>query len=306
MPRSIESKYRASLPFIRFMQTSLPLSLSSRMLKISLPLVRLKGAVTHNAVSANGVACEWVIPQNCQPERVLLYFHGGGFIYGLNPLHLQMGAYLAQEMRLRILMVDYRLAPAHPFPAAVDDGVNAYRWLLEQGFAAQNIVIAGDSAGGNLTLTTMMKLRDSGIPLPAAGACLSPVTDMAPKGGPDQKFDDPVLTPKAMRLYTDSYVAKNDLRNPLISPVFGDLHGLPPLLIHVGEDEILREDAIRITDRAKADGVEVRLEIYPRMWHVWQLFLDLPQAVESLHDISRFLQLHIEDVKPRINADSQR
>lgn len=294
MPRSIESKYRASLPIIRFMQTRLPLSLSSRMLKISLPRVRLKGGVTHKAISANGVACEWVIPQNVRPERVLLYFHGGGFIFGLSPLHLQMGAHLAQIMRMRILMVDYRLAPAHPFPAALDDCVEAYRWLLEQGFLPQNIAMAGDSAGGNLTITTMLKLRDSGMPLPAAGACLSPVTDLTAKANSDPKFKDPLLPPEAMKLYTESYVGKNDARNPLISPVFGDLRGLPPLLVHVGEDEILREDAVRIVERAKADGVAVRLEVYPRMWHVWQLFLDLPQAVQSLQDIAQFLESHFE------------
>jgi len=298
MHRSIESKVRASLPIVRFLQSSLPLPLSSRLLRRSMTRVRLDAAVTREAISADGVACEWIIPQNSLPGRVLFYLHGGGFVFGLTPLHLQMGAYLARKMDMRILMVDYRLAPDHPFPAALDDCIEAYRWLLKQGFSAQNIVIAGDSAGGNLTVTSMMKLRDGGIPLPAAAACLSPVTDLTKKDSVNTGFKDPLLPPKAVRFYSESYVGNNDARIPLISPVFGDLRGLPPLLVHVGEDEILREDAVRIVDKAKADGVDARLEIYPRMWHVWQLFLALPQAVQSLDDISQFLSSHLEPGTP--------
>jgi monoterpene epsilon-lactone hydrolase len=298
MPRSIESKVRAILPFIRFLQTSLPLPLSSRLLEQSMHRVRLDASVRREAISADGVACEWIIPQDSLPGRVLLYLHGGGFVFGLTPQHLQMGAYVARKMGMPILMVDYRLAPDHPFPAALEDCTGAYCWLLKQGFSAQGIVIAGDSAGGNLTITSMMKLRDSGIPLPAAAACLSPVTDLTEKGSMNNNFKDPLLPPKAARFYTVSYVRDNDAHDPMISPVFGDLRRLPPLLVHVGEDEILREDAVRIVDRAKSDGVDVRLEIYPRMWHVWQLFLALPQAVQSLDDISQFLVLHLEPGTP--------
>ena len=298
MPRPIESKVRALLPFIRFLQSSLPLPLSSWLLKQSMPRIRLNASVRREAISADGVACEWIIPQDSLPGRVLLYLHGGGFVFGLTPQHLQMGAYLAQKMGMPILMVDYRLAPDHPFPAALEDCIEAYCWLLKQGFSAQSIVIAGDSAGGNLTITSLMKLRDSGIPLPAAAACLSPVTDLTEKGSKNKNFKDPLLPPKAARFYTESYVRDNDPHIPMISPVFGDLRRLPPLLVHVGEDEILREDAVRIVDRAKADGVDVRLEIYPRMWHVWQLFLALPQAVQSLDDISHFLVSHLEPCTP--------
>ena len=302
MPRSIESKIRASFPIVRFLQSSLPYPLSSWLIKQSMTRIRLDAAVTREAISADGVACEWIIPQNSLPGRVLLYLHGGGFVYGLTPLHLQMGAYLARKMGMRILMVDYRLAPDHPFPAALDDCVTVYCWLLTQDFLSQNIVIAGDSAGGNLTITSMMKLRDSGIPLPAAAACLSPVTDFTEKGGRNTDFKDPLLPPKAVKLYSESYVGDNDARAPLISPVFGDLRGLPPLLVHVGEDEILREDAVRIVNQAKADGVDVRLEVYPHMWHVWQLYLALPQAVQSLDDISQFLGSHVEPGTPRSSS----
>jgi acetyl esterase/lipase len=204
-----------------------------------------------------------------------------------------MGAYLAQKMGMRILMVDYRLAPDYPFPAALDDCVTAYLWLLKQGILAQNIVVAGDSAGGNLTITMLMKLRDSGNSLPAGAACLSPVTDLTTKDNLRKGFKDPLLPSKSVKFYTQSYVGHNDAHNPLISPVFGNLRGLPPLLVHAGEDEILRDDAVHIASLAKSVDVDVRLEIYPRMWHVWQLYLSLPQAVQSLDDIAQFLRSHI-------------
>jgi acetyl esterase/lipase len=255
--------------------------------------VHLGAGVNRQAVSADGVPCEWIIPQNSRPDQVLLYLHGGGFVFGLTPLHLKMGAYLARETAMRVLMVDYRLAPDHPFPAALEDCVAAYRWLRQHDIPAQDTVVAGDSAGGNLTLTTLMKLRASGSALPAAAACLSPVTDLTPNHKRREGFKDPLLPGKAMKLYSQSYLGDHDGHDPLISPVFGDLRGLPPLLVHAGEDEILREDAIRIANRAESMGVDVRLEIYPRMWHVWQLYLALPQAVQSLDDVAQFLTSHI-------------
>ncbi len=286
---SLERKTRKGLPAIRLLQTSLPFSVQRRLLKWGLARVQLDAGVTREAVSAGGVPCEWIIPQNERTQRALIYLHGGGFVLGQTPLHLQMAAVVAQRMRLRMLMVDYRLAPEQPFPAALEDCEAAYRWLLGQGFSAQQIGVAGDSAGGNLTLTLLMKLRDSGGPLPAAAACLSPVADLTNKSSPGNGFKDPLLPRKAVRFYTASYVGNSDARDPLISPVFGNWRGLPPLLVHAGEDEMLREDAARIESLAKAAGVEVRLEVYPRMWHVWQLNLALPQARQSLDDIAQFL-----------------
>ena len=292
----IERKARAGLPFIRFMQAYLPLPVARWLLKQGLASVRLDYDMTRESVSADGVPCQWIIPPNSPKDPVLLYLHGGGFVFGLTPPHLQMGAYLAQKMSARILMVDYHLAPAHPFPAALDDCVTAYRWLLKQGIPARNIVVAGDSAGGNLTITSLMKLRDDGDPLPAAAACLSPVTDFTNRDDRQPAFKDPLLPPKAVKFYNKAYVAHNDPHDPLISPVFGNLRGLPPLLVHAGEDEILRDDAVRITSLAKSVGVDVRLEIYPRMWHVWQINLALPQAVQSLDEIAQFFRSHLEPI----------
>jgi epsilon-lactone hydrolase len=287
-----ERKVRALLPLIRFMQVYMPLGVAQRLTKQGAARVRLPADVTRETVSADGVACEWLIPCNSPSNRALLYLHGGGFVYGLTSPHLEMVAYLAQKMGVRALMVDYRLAPAHPFPAALDDCVTAYRWLLKQGIPAQNLVMAGDSAGGNLTITTMMQLRDGGEPLPAAAACLSPVADLSGDGHSGRSVPDPLLPLKAIQRYNTSYVAHHDARDPLISPVYGDWHSLPPLLIHAGEDEILCDDAVRIEELATAAGVDVRLEIYPRMWHVWQIYPTLPQAVQSLDDIAQFLKSH--------------
>jgi monoterpene epsilon-lactone hydrolase len=290
---SSERRIRASLPLLRFVQAYLPLPVAQWLGKGSLQRIRTAAGVKRLSVSADGVACEWLIPQDSPGDRALLYLHGGGFVFGLNPLHLKMVAYLAQKMGVRALMVDYRLAPQHPYPAALDDCVTAYRWLLKQGISAQNIGVAGDSAGGNLTLTTLMKLHDCGEPLAAAAACLSPVADLSDRGIAAQGFKDPLLPPRAVKIYNSSYVAHHDARDPLISPVFGVWRGLPPLLVHAGEDEILCADAVRIAELAQAAGVEVRLEIYPRMWHVWQLYLSLPQALQSLDDIAQFLQSHL-------------
>ncbi|MEO8606541.1 MAG: alpha/beta hydrolase [Chloroflexota bacterium] len=290
---SAERKVRAGLPLIRLLQVYMPLSVARWAEKRSAEHVNMPADIAHEVVSADGVRCEWIIPQNNSKDRVLLYLHGGGFVFGLSALHRQMVAYLARKMGVRAMMVDYRLAPEHPFPAALDDCVAAYRWLLKQGFAAQHIVIAGDSAGGNLTITTLMKLRDSGDPLPTAAACLSPVADMTDREAVFKQVYDPILHPKAARTYNQAYVARNDNHNPLISPILGDWHGLPPLLVHAGGDEILRDDAVRIEEVAKAAGVDVRLEIYPRMWHVWQIYASLPQAGESLDDIAQFLKTHL-------------
>lgn len=290
---SAERKIRAALPVIRLMQTCVPLSLAHWLLKRGMARVRLDGDVTRETIDAGAVPCEWLVPRESRSDQALLYLHGGGFVFGMTPQHLRMGAYLAKAMGVRVLMVDYRTAPEFPFPAALDDSVSAYRWLRERGFAARDIVIAGDSAGGNLTLSTLMRLRDGGHALPAAAACLSPAADLTPRESLRERFRDPLLSPRAVKFYNRSYLGGRDPRDPLISPVFGDLRGLPPLLVHAGEDEILRDDALRITSLARAAGVDARLEVYPRMWHVWQLNLTLPQAIRSLDEIGRFLRAHL-------------
>lgn len=286
-----ERLMRVAMPAIRLMQDHMPFSTANWFLKQSMKHLRLGDGVTHEAVSADGVPCIWLVPQDDPADRVLLYLHGGGFVFGLTAQHMGLGAYLARKMASRVLMVDYRLAPQHPFPAALDDCAAAYRWLLEQGVPAGNITVAGDSAGGNLTLTLLMKLRDEGDPLPAAAACLSPVADLS-RVNDQRAYRDPLLSPRAMERYSAAYAGDHDPRDPLISPAFGRWHDLPPLLIHAGEDEILRKDALQVEALARAAGVDARLEIYPRMWHVWQIYLAMPEATQSLDDIAQFLRSH--------------
>lgn len=289
-----ERKARAGLRYIRLMQGYMPLALMQRLVPMDARRAQLPAGVSRSTVLADSVPCEWLIPEDSPADRALVYLHGGGFVFGVSSLHLQMVAVLAQKMNVRALMVDYRLAPQHPFPAPLEDCVTACRWLFREGFAAQNVVIAGDSAGGHLTLTTLMKLRDDGDPLPGAAACLSPVADLTDKGQLLAQGYDPLLHPRASKKFQQSFVAGNDPNNPLVSPVYGDWHGLPPLLIHAGEDELLRADALRCESLAQAAGVDVRLEIYPRMWHVWQLNLDVPDAQKSLNGIAQFLTRHLE------------
>lgn len=279
---------------MRLLQVYLPVPAARWAEKRAAAHVRVPAGMTHAVVFANGVRCEWFVPDASPEDQALLYMHGGGFVFGMSSRHRALVACLAQKMHVRVLMVDYRVAPEHPFPAALDDCVTAYRWLLQQGLRAQNVVIAGDSAGGNLTLTTLMKLRDAGDPMPAAAACLSPVANFAENARLSTSFRDPLLHPKAASFYNKSYVADSDAHNPLISPVFGDWSGLPPLLIHAGEDEALRDDAVRVETLAKEAGVDARLEIYPQMWHVWQLYLAMPQAAQSLDAIAQFLTAHLE------------
>jgi monoterpene epsilon-lactone hydrolase len=293
-----ERRIRSGLPFVRFMQDHLPPAVMQALLRRSAARARPGSGATREEVTADGVPCVWIVPPGGGAGRTLLYLHGGGFVYGLTPLHIQMCALLAGKIRARVLLADYRLAPDHPFPAALEDSLAAYRWLLKQNIPAGSVALAGDSAGGNLVLAAMLALRAAGEPLPAAAVCLSPATDLTGREKAPAAFEDPILTPKAVRFYNRAYVAGQDARNPLISPVYGDLRGLPPLLVHVGEDELLRDDAERIARRAESAGVAVRLEIFPRMWHVFQLNRELPQAVESLDDIAQFLEGHFPPSPP--------
>lgn len=300
---SAERNARRMLPLMRLMQAYLPLRWSGHLNRWSLNRAQMPDGVARRPVSADGVPCDWLIPGNSPDDRALLYLHGGGFVYGQTLPHLEIGAYLAQKIGGRVLMVDYRLAPAHPYPAALDDCLTAYRWLRKQAIPAPRIAIAGDSAGGNLAITTMMKLRDSGEQLPVAGALLSPVADLSTEHNTADRYDDPLLPARAMKRYKRSYVAGHDPRDPLISPVFGNWHDLPPLLIHVGEDEILRSDAEQIEKLARIAGVDVRLEVYPRMWHVWQIMMAMPQSIQSLDDIAVFLKGNLEQRQvPASNA----
>ncbi|GBD21033.1 Monoterpene epsilon-lactone hydrolase [bacterium HR28] len=294
-----EGPLRIQMRLARLAAAYLPLGIANWLIEAGARRVMLPPDIKREEIRIDSLRCIWLVPERSRSDRVLLYLHGGGFVFGLSGQHLRMVAELARRSELRALLVDYRLAPRHPWPAALEDCLAAYRWLLEQGFAPQHIVVAGDSAGGNLAITMVMALRDAGIPLPAAVACLSPVGDLARREGEGRLVGDAVLHPRAIRRFNRSYIAGHDPRHPLISPLYGDWHGLPPLLIHAGEEELLREDAERIAATARAAGVEVELTIFPRMWHVWQLNLELPEAKESLHAIARWLVEQLKRAEER-------
>jgi acetyl esterase/lipase len=246
-------------------------------------------------VDAGGVPAEWVSIANGKQRPVILYFHGGGYCIGSAKTHRDLVGRLCIAAGARALSVDYRLAPENPFPAAVHDGVAAYRWLRSQGVPAKSIVVAGDSAGGGLTLATLLSLKQAGDALPAAGICMSPVTDLAKEGESMRtKIDvDPMVHPKSSTAYAQKYIAAGDVRSPLASPLYADLAGLPPLLILVGTWEVLLDDSTRFAAKAKAAGVPVDLEVWEEMIHIWPFFAAvLPEARQAIERMAGFIKSH--------------
>ncbi|MGO9451141.1 MAG: alpha/beta hydrolase [Candidatus Binataceae bacterium] len=246
-------------------------------------------------VDAGGVAGEWIVAPNAAPDRAILYLHGGGYVMGSVNTHRAMIARISRAAQARVLAIDYALAPENPFPAAVNDATAAYKWLLKQGYKPAKIAISGDSAGGGLTFSALIALRDSGTPLPAAAAPISPWTDLAATGASivSRAAADPMVGGSGLAPMAKQYAGSNDPKTPLISPLYADLHGLPPLLIHVGDAEILLDDSTRIAERAKAAGVDVTLEVWPEMVHVWHVFAKiLPEGQQAIDRIGEFVRAH--------------
>ena len=246
-------------------------------------------------VEIEGIAAEWVTAPNAVEDRVFLYLHGGAYIMGSCNTHRYLASKLSRSTAARVLVPEYRLAPEHPFPAAIEDAVSVYRWLLNSGVSSKNIVIGGDSAGGGLTLATLLSLKDAGDPLPALAVLLSPWTDMEGTGESmvTRAEVDPWLSPDATRLTPALYIRDLDPRHPLVSPIYADLTGLPSLLVHVGNDEILLSDAARLVDRARAAGVEVSFKVWDDMWHVFQTFA-IPEGQQAIDEIGEFVTKHFE------------
>jgi len=244
-------------------------------------------------VNAPVAPAEWLRPPSAEPGRVVLYLHGGGYVIGSPRSHRHLAAAIAGAAGASALLLDYRLAPEHPFPAAVEDATAAYRWLLDQAIAPERIVIAGDSAGGGLTVATLLALREARVPLPAGGVCISPWVDLTCSGASyGTKADaDPIVGRSGVEEMARAYLGATPPRTPLASPLFADLRGLPPLLIHVGTDEVLLDDAVQLAERAKAAGVDATLEVYDRMIHVWHWFLPmLDEAQTAVEAIGRFVR----------------
>ena len=243
-------------------------------------------------VSANGVPSEWVSAPGASTERAVLYFHGGGYVMGSLNTHRELASRISRASGARVLLVDYRLAPEHPFPAAVDDAVAAYRFVLDQGISPKKIVLAGDSAGGGLTIAALVAIRDEKLPLPAAGVPLSPWTDLEGCGEScvTKAAEDPMVTKAGLLELARLYLAGKDARTPLAAPLYADLSGLPPLYIQVGTAEVLLDDATRIAERAKKAGVDVTLEPWEGLIHVFQLFPHVPEANQATDKIGAFIR----------------
>jgi acetyl esterase/lipase len=244
-------------------------------------------------VDADGVRAEWVQGGSAKDNRAVLYYHGGGYYGGSVSTHRGFAARISLAADARLLLVDYRLAPENPFPAAVEDATHAYRWALRQGLSPDRLAMAGDSAGGGLAVAAMLELKASGDPLPAAGVCLSPWFDLALTGQSIQAKAsvDPTLRASDLPFVAQSYLGSADPRTPTASPLYGDLTGLPRILIQVGTDEILLDDSRRFADRAGKMGVSVKLEIWEGMFHVWQAYAGLfPEARLAINEIGEFLR----------------
>ena len=246
-------------------------------------------------VDAGSVPAEWITTPGVVAKRVICYLHGGGYVMGSINTHREMVSRLSRAASARVLILDYRLAPENPFPAAVDDSTAAYRWLLSVGVDPARLVIAGESAGGGLTVATLVALRDAGESLPRAGICLSPWVDLECLGESmvTKAEIDPVLTRDSTLMWAKAYLGDTDPRTPLASPLYADLTGLPPLLIQVGTAECLFDDATRLADRARAAGVDVVLEPWDDMIHMWHSFAAiLPEGQQAIDRIGEFIRQH--------------
>jgi monoterpene epsilon-lactone hydrolase len=243
---------------------------------------------------AGGVPGEWQIVPGADDNKVILYFHGGGMVLMSPKTHRALTIRIAQLANMRVLSIDYRLAPEYTFPAPLEDCLTAYKWLLSKGFKSKNIILAGDSAGGNLVLSSLIKLRDDGIDLPIGAVALSPATDFTNKSETiyENAKTDPILADIGIFWWTTSYLGGADQENPLVSPLFADLSGLPPILVQVSTSEMLYDHSTRFVKRAKAAGVKATLQEWKDMIHVFQGFglYDLPEAKDAINEISKFIK----------------
>ncbi len=248
-------------------------------------------------VNAGGIKSEWITAPGADAGRAILYLHGGGYVIGSINTHRTLAGRLSRASKARVLVIDYRLAPEHPFPAAVEDSVAAYRWMLSTGLKASRIAVAGDSAGGGLTVATLVAIRDAKLAVPAAGACMSPWVDLEGLGDSmkTKAAVDPMVQKDGLLQMAAAYLAGKDSRTPLAAPLYADLAGLPPLLIQVGTAETLLDDSTRLAERARKAGVKVTLEPWENMIHVWQVFAPmLEEGQQAIEKIGEFIRANVQ------------
>ncbi|MFW9897645.1 MAG: alpha/beta hydrolase [Candidatus Thorarchaeota archaeon] len=293
-------KNGVSLEVITSMQCDWDLILKyNRHIAAALDLERAKRIpenVAFEIVNTRGVQSEWIYVPQASEEKIFFHLFGGGYIMGTLPTRRWSSYLYSRQCKMRVLNVGYRLAPEHPYPAALKDSLNAYHWLLDLGINPKNIIICGESAGGGLTMATMLKLRELELPLPAAAVMQSPWVDLRARGKSLKKYYnyEPELA-VGVKPMARVYANRENLKNPFISPVYADLHDLSPLLIQAGSIEVLLDDSILLADRAKEAGVDVTLEVYEGMTHVFQSFADdLEESIKAWKSIGDFVQDHLK------------
>jgi monoterpene epsilon-lactone hydrolase len=263
-------------------------------------------AVTCERVSAGGVDGEWISPADAPQDKAILYFHGGGFRVGSVTSHRDLIAQIALASGCRVLAINYRLAPEHRFPAARDDALATYGWMLDCGLKPDNIAFAGDSAGGNLALAAMLSLRERRLPLPVSAVLMSPWTDLVATGASyvSRAEADPIHQRPVILALAKNYLGgQGDPCDPLVSPLYADLVGLPPLLIQVGDRETVLDDSVMLADLARAVGVDVHLEVWDGMIHVFQMFgAELAEAQQAIASIAQFLNRHFHIRDERVSS----
>lgn len=257
-------------------------------------LLPMANGMLATKVDAYGVPAEWIDVDGTRSGRAFLYLHGGGYYLGSCDSHRGLASHLAKESLSRVLLPEYRLAPENPFPAGLMDARATYRFLLAQGYSPNQIIIGGESSGGGLTLALLQTLRDEGMPMPAGAVLLSPWTDLLGTGESVIKRArrDPWLRPPGIEIVADRYRGGTPTSHPLVSPLYADLRGFPPLLLHVGDDEILLDDATRVAAKAQEAGTEATLKVWPKLWHAFHAFYPwVPEAKQAHREIGAWVAL---------------
>ncbi len=293
MASSLRSRFWRSVLRKIFMETGLTIQAERlRSIKNSTYHMPFPRSVRVEDLDVAGLQSVSITPAGADEKQVILHLHGGGYVTGSIGAYLMLCIPMAKSLRTRIILPEYRLAPEHPYPAALDDALKAYRWLLAQGYAGSSIILSGDSAGGGLCLATVQALRDAGEPLPGAVLCMSPWADLthSSQSHKDNIQSEVLLRTDMLRLWASYYAGTADLKDPLISPVFADFKQFPPLLILVDSGEILFDDARMVAERARAAGVDVTLSVWAGLWHVWPIVGDLvPESGQAFDEMARFL-----------------
>jgi len=270
-----------------------PIMVAERRAGLEAVAFKVVDDVRVEAVTVAGRSAEWLRAPGVQAGRAILYLHGGGYVIGSINTHRALAGEVSRAAQAAVLLIEYRLAPEHPFPAAVEDGVAAYRWLLTQGVSPQQAAIAGDSAGGGLTVAALLSARDQGVPMPGAAVCISPWSDLTCSNASyqTQAAADPMVALGGITQMAQLYLQGHDPKHPLASPNYADLHGLPPLLIQVGSDEVLLDDAIILDAHARAAHVQSTLEVWEGMVHVWHAFHPmLPEGRQGIARVGEYVR----------------